>query len=192
MVSAPSLPAPRARRFRIQHGILYLLLAAGSIVMLFPFLWMVATSLKVDHQLFTTPPQLIPSPFAPQNYQTVLNAFPVGQFLINSIIVAAFSTTLQLLTSAMAAYAFARLNFKGREALFLVYLATLMIPFQATIVPLFVEMRFLGFVNSYPGLILPTIASAFGTFLLRQAFLVLPHELEQPSFMERASHCTLL
>src|SRR5882762_6937593 len=89
---APTLPSPASgggKKFRLKHGILYVLLAAGSVVMLFPFLWMVATSLKVDQQLFTTPPQLIPSPFAPQNYQTVLDAFPVGQFLINSVIVAA-------------------------------------------------------------------------------------------------------
>ena len=183
-----SVPVSSFRRHMFQHGILYVLLGLGSIVMLFPFLWMVATSLKVDQQLFTTPPQLIPSPFAPQNYQTVLNAFPVGQFLINSVIVAAFSTTLQVLTSAMAAYAFARLRFRGRDLLFLVYLATLMIPFQATIVPLFVEMRFLGFVNSYPGLILPTIASAFGTFLLRQAFLGLPTSWKKrPSWTEPAT-----
>src|SRR5260370_27722523 len=101
---APTLPSPASgggRKFRLHHGILYILLAAGSVVMLFPFLWMVATSLKVDQQLFTTPPQLIPSPFAPQNYQTVLNAFPVRQFLITSLILAAFSTTLQVLTTAM-------------------------------------------------------------------------------------------
>src|SRR5438105_1591169 len=88
--SRVALPASSFRRHLFQHGILYVLLTAGGVVMLFPFLWMVATSLKVDQQLFTTPPQLIPAPFAPQNYQTVLNAFPVGQFLINSVIVAAF------------------------------------------------------------------------------------------------------
>jgi len=159
--------------------------------MLFPFLWMLATSLKVDRELFITPPQLIPSPFAPENYRIVLDTFPVGRFLLNSVIVAVASTLLQLGTSAMAAYAFARLRFWGRDALFVVYLTTLMIPFQVTIVPLFVEMRFLGFVNTYPGLILPTIASAFGTFLLRQAFLSLPHELEEAAFIDGASHWTV-
>lgn len=184
-------PTRAFRQHILQHGFLYLLLAAGSVVMLFPFLWMVATSLKVDQQLFTTPPQLIPSPFAPDNYRVVLDTFPVGRFLINSIIVAGFSTGLQVATSAMAAYAFARLRFRGRDALFVVYLATLMIPFQVTIVPLFVEMRFLGFVNTYPGLILPTIMSAFGTFLLRQAFLGLPYDLEEAAFMDGASHWTV-
>lgn len=159
--------------------------------MLFPFLWMVATSLKVDQQLFVTPPQLLPRPFAPENYRTVLEAFPVGRYLVNSVVVAVASTLLQLTTSAMAAYAFARLRFWGRDVLFVLYLATLMIPFQVTIVPLFVEMRFLGLVNTYPGLILPTVASAFGTFLLRQAFLGLPAELEEAAFLDGASHGTV-
>jgi multiple sugar transport system permease protein len=101
------------------------------------------------------------------------------------------STTLQLVTSAMGAYAFARLRFPGRDALFFLYLATLMVPFQVTIVPLFIEMKYLGFVNSYPGLILPTIASAFGTFLLRQAFLTLPKELEEAAFVDGAGHWTV-
>ncbi len=100
-------------------------------------------------------------------------------------------TTLQVVSSAMAAYAFARLRFRGRDALFLLYLATMMVPLQVTIVPLFVEMQFLGLVNTYPGLILPSIASAFGTFLLRQAFLGLPRELEEAAFIDGAGHWTL-
>ena len=179
------------RRHLVEHSVTYLLLAAGSIAMLFPFAWMIGTSLKIDRELFVTPPQLIPNPFSPENYRAVLDTFPVARFLLNSMIVALSSTVLQVATSAMAAYAFARLRFWGRDALFVVYLATLMIPFQVTIVPLFVEMRFLGFVNTYPGLILPTVASAFGTFLLRQAFLSLPHELEEAAFIDGASHWTV-
>jgi multiple sugar transport system permease protein len=91
----------------------------------------------------------------------------------------------------MAAYAFARIKFRGSGALFMVYLTTLMVPFQVTIVPLFVEMKYLHFVNSYPGLIVPSIASAYGTFLLRQAFLSLPAELEEAAFVDGASHWTV-
>ena len=174
-----------------EHAITYLLLIAGGLVTLFPFIWMVSTSLKLDRDLFVTPPQLVPNPFAPQNYRTVLDAFPVGRFLFNSVAVALASTALQLVTSAMAAYAFARMRFWGRDALFVVYLATLMVPLQVTIVPLFVEMRYLGFVNTYPGLILPTIASAFGTFLLRQWFLGLPIELEEAAHIDGASQWTI-
>jgi multiple sugar transport system permease protein len=171
--------------------LLYVLLVIGGLAMLFPFAWMVSTSLKPDVAVFQTPPQLIPKPFQPSNYSTVVHIFPVWRFLINSVLVAVISTTLQVGTSAMAAYAFARIKFRGSGALFMVYLTTLMVPFQVTIVPLFVEMKYLHFVNSYPGLIVPSIASAYGTFLLRQAFLSLPAELEEAAFVDGASHWTV-
>ncbi len=190
----PRSAAHRARaplRRRLARLVLYALLLVIALVMLFPFAWMLATSLTPDAQLFLTPPRLIPSPLQPENYVRIAEAFPLGRFVLNSVIVAAASTTLQVATSALAAYAFARFRFPGRDALFLVYLATLMVPLQVTIVPLFIEMRYLGFVNSYPGLILPGIASAFGTFLLRQAFLGLPRELEEAAFIDGAGHWTV-
>lgn len=191
LLSNPPAGRWSAWRRTAPQAALYVALIAVAIVMLFPFVWMVSTSLTSDAQLFVTPPQLIPSPFVPGNYARVADDFPLGAFLRNSLIVAAISTTLQVATSAMAAYAFARLQFRGRDALFLVYLATLMVPLQVIVVPLFIEMRFMNFVNSYPGLILPSIASAFGTFLLRQAFLTLPRELEEAAFIDGASHWTV-
>ena len=189
-LGARTVEGSLARHLR-EHAITYVLLSAGGVVMLFPFIWMVATSLKVDRDLFITPPQLIPTQFAPENYRTVLDAFPVGRFLVNSVVVSIVSTVLQLLTSAMAAYAFARMRFWGRDSLFVLYLATLMIPLQVTIVPLFVEMRYLNLVDTYPGLILPSIASAFGTFLLRQWFLGLPVELEEAALIDGAGQWTI-
>lgn len=187
--------AARSRRRLVgrlaARGGLYALLILGGLVMLFPFAWMVSTSFKPDRELFVTPPQLIPAPFTPENYARVAETFPLARFVLNSLIVAAVSTSAQILTSAMAAYGFARLRFRGRDALFLVYLATLMVPLQVTIVPLFVEMRVLGLVNTYPALILPTIASAFGTFMLRQAILSLPRELDEAAFIDGASHWTV-
>lgn len=173
------------------RALLYVGLVVGGLAMLFPFAWMVSTSLKPDLAVFQTPPQLIPKPFQPSNYSTVVHVFPVWRFLINSALVAVISVTLQVSTSAMAAYAFARLKFRGSNLLFLLYLTTLMVPFQVTIVPLFVEMKYLHFVNSYPGLIVPSIASAYGTFLLRQAFLSLPAELEEAAFVDGAGHWTV-
>lgn len=170
---------------------LYALMVLVGAVMLFPFAWMVATSLTSDAKLFATPPQLIPSPAVPGNYARIAEAFPIWRFMLNSLGVAAVSTVLQVATSSLAAYAFARLRFPGRDLLFLVYLATLMVPLQVTIVPLFVEMRALGLVDSYPALILPGIASAFGTFLLRQAYLNLPRELEEAAFIDGAGHFTV-
>jgi len=175
----------------LRRLVVYALLLLGAAVMLFPFLWMVSTSLKQDFALFVTPPKLIPSPVETHNYTRVGELMPIWRILFNSVFVAALSTALAVFTSAMAAYACARLRFPGRDALLFVYLATLMVPFQVTIVPLFIEMKHLGFVNSYPGLILPTIASAFGTFLLRQQFLTLPRELEEAAFMDGAGHWTV-
>lgn len=182
---------PLAWRRWLARAPLYLAMSGVAALMLFPFGWMIATSLTSDSQLFVTPPQLFPSPLVPDNYLRVAEAFPIGRFLVNSLLVAGISTSLQVGTSAMAAYAFARLRFRGRDALFLVYLATLMVPLQVTIVPLFIEMRFMGLVNTYPALILPAIASAFGTFLLRQAFLSLPRELDEAAFIDGASHWTV-
>ena len=179
------------RRRVAPRVVLYVALVIGGLAMLFPFAWMVSTSLKPDLAVFQTPPQLIPKPFQPSNYSTVVHVFPVWRFLINSALVAVISVALQVSTSAMAAYAFARLKFRGSNLLFLLYLTTLMVPFQVTIVPLFVEMKYLHFVNSYPGLIVPSIASAYGTFLLRQAFLSLPAELEEAAFVDGASHWTV-
>jgi multiple sugar transport system permease protein len=180
--------ARRSRAGRARRGLLYLLLVLGAMTTLFPFLWMVSTSLKPDLAVFQTPPQLIPKPFEPQNYRNVATIFPIWRFLLNSCIVAFFSTTLQVLTSAMAAYGFARFRFRGQNALFVIYLATMMVPFQVIVVPLFVEMRYLHLVNTYPALILPVIASAFGTFLLRQAITQLPRELEEAAFVDGAGH----
>jgi multiple sugar transport system permease protein len=180
-----------AWRRQLPRAALYVALVGVAALMLFPFGWMIATSLTSDSELFVTPPQLIPIPLVPDNYVRVAEAFPIGRFLANSLLVAGVSTFLQVGTSAMAAYAFARLRFRGRDLLFLVYLATLMVPLQVIIVPLFIEMRMLGLVNTYPGLILPAIASAFGTFLLRQAFLSLPRELDEAAFIDGASHWTV-
>lgn len=188
-VASSGVEAPRRQalgRGRDQL-LVYAALSAGALVMVFPFAWMVSTSLTSDAQLFATPPQLIPQPAQPENYARVFDTFPIARFALNSGIVALVSTALQLLTSAMGAYAFARIRFPGREALFVVYLATLMIPMQVLVVPLFIEMRLIGQVNSYGGLILPGIASAFGTFLLRQYFLTLPLELEEAALMDGAS-----
>lgn len=189
--AADALLRRQARRRRGGQLLVHVALALGAVAMIFPFAWMVSTSLATDANLFVTPPQLIPSPAQPENYGRIFEIFPIARFALNSAIVAVVSTVLQLITSAMGAYAFARISFPGREALFVVYLATLMIPMQVLVVPLFIEMRLLGQVNTYGGLILPGIASAFGTFLLRQYFLTLPIELEEAAHMDGASRLTI-
>lgn len=163
-------------------------IAVGALVMLFPFAWMVATSLTADTQLFATPPRLVPDPVDPSAYTRVAEAFPLWRWVANSIGVAVVSTFLQVLTSAMAAYVFARFEFRGQRTLFIVYLATLMIPLQVLIVPLFIEISRLGLQDTYAALLLPLIASPFGVFLLRQFFLTLPTEIEEAARIDGAGH----
>jgi multiple sugar transport system permease protein len=129
----------------------------------------------------------IPSRFAWENYLEAVSAMPFGRFYFNSFVVAVSVTFLQILTSSLAAFAFARLRFRGREPLFLLYLATLMVPFQVTMIPNFIVVRLLGWYDSYQALILPTAFSAFSTFLLRQYFRGIPIELDEAARMDGAS-----
>lgn len=166
----------------------YAVLVAIAALMVGPFVWMLLASLKTDADIARIPPTLIPDPVTGDNYRRVQDAFDFWRFTANSVGVALASTALQLFTASTAAYAFARIEFRGRGFLFGLYLATMMIPLQVVIVPLFIEMRNLGLVDTYAGLILPTIVSSFGVFLLRQAFLALPRELDEAAFIDGAGH----
>ena len=169
----------------------YAVMVACAVVLVGPFVWMVLASLKTDADIRRVPPTIWPDPLTGDNYQRVVDAFPFWRFAANSLGVAVASTALQLVTASTAAYAFARIPFRGRNLLFGLYLATMMIPLQVVIVPLFIEMRNLGLVDSYAALLLPTIVSSFGVFLLRQAFLALPRELDEAAFIDGAGHFTV-
>lgn len=175
----------------ITNTFYYTVLITGSVIMFLPFLWMVSTSLKTSQATFVLPPELIPKDVTLDSYARVTQAFPFYRFLLNSIFVSIVSTAGQILFCAMAAYAFSRLEFKGRDTLFMLYLGTLMIPQQVTLTPLFILMKALGWANTYYALILPGMFSAFGTFLLRQFFLTIPKSLEEAAFMDGASHITV-
>ena len=175
----------------LKRPLLYVLLIVAAAFMLVPFLWMLSTSFKVDQYVLSMPPQFIPRPFTLASYRQLFDLLPIDRMFFNSLLVAVATTVGQVLVSSMAAYAFARMKFRGQNGLFLLYLATLMIPFQVTIIPLFILMRYLGWINSYQGLIAPGIFSAFGTFLLRQFFLSLPRDLEEAAFLDGANHFTV-
>lgn len=179
----------QSRPAKIKPGdiLLHLALLTGSVIMLLPFAWMLSTSLKQPGEIFTFPPIWIPSHLAWENYVKTVSVMPFGRFYLNSLIVAASITVLQLLTSSLAAFAFARLRFPGRGALFLLYLATLMIPFHVMLIPNFILMRFLGWFDTYAALIFPPAFSAFSTFLLRQYYLSLPGELDEAARIDGAS-----
>jgi multiple sugar transport system permease protein len=179
---------PRRRRGLTPGTLaLHALLIAGSVVMLLPFAWMLSTSLKLPPDIFTYPPVWIPSPIAWQNYAKTVTVMPFGRFYLNSLIVTTGVTLLQLLTSSLAAFAFARMRFPGRNLLFLLYLATLMIPFQVTMIPNFILVRALGWYDTYQALILPPAFSAFSTFLLRQYFMGIPRELDEAARIDGAT-----
>lgn len=154
-------------------------LSAGAVLMVAPFVWMLSTSLKDNIGVFAYPPRLIPKSPHWSSYPEITTTLPFGRFFLNSVIVAVSVTILQLFVAAMAAYAFARLRFPGRGLLFFAYLSTLMIPPQVTLIPRFLLMRELGWINTYQGLIIPFVFSSFGIFLLRQYFLTIPRELEE-------------
>lgn len=164
-------------------------IAAGALIFLFPFVWMVATSLTTTSELFKTPPSIIPNPVDTSAYERLFSGqIPLGRWILNSLGVSVAVMLLQVLTSAMAAYAFTRFQFRGRNVIFVLFLATLMVPFQVMVVPLFIELRYLGLLNSYAGLIIPEIAMPFGVFLLRQAFLSIPRDYEEAAFVDGAGH----
>jgi len=172
---------------RVRLVLAYAALSVGSLWALFPFLWMIMTSLKSDSQVLIYPPAWIPNPVVWGNYAEVTRLLPFGRFLLNTIVVAVTVTLLELLTSSLAGYAFARLRFPGRDKLFLLYLGTLMIPGQVTIIPNFLLISWLGWVDTYMALILPAAFSAFGTFLLRQFFMSIPAELEHAARIDGCS-----
>jgi len=179
-----------AKPFGVTWGdwLLTLILIPIALSMLMPFIWMVSTSLKSAGAVFEYPPTFIPDPFRWDNYTRLFEVLPVARFFLNSLFVAVSVTVLNVASSAMAAYAFARLRFRGRDALFLGYLGTLMIPAQVVIIPNFILLRTIGWIDTYPALILPAAFSAFGTFLLRQYFLTIPGELEDAAVVDGASH----
>ena len=175
-------------RYTLTNWLLALFLIPTALLMLLPFIWMLSTSFKLAGAVFEYPPTWLPKPLVWQNYLQVTEILPFARFFLNSLVVALSVTALQLLTCSLAAYAFARLRFPGRDALFLGYLGTLMIPGQVVIIPNFILLRTLGWIDTYQALILPAAFSAFGTFLLRQYFLTIPRELEDAAVVDGASY----
>jgi multiple sugar transport system permease protein len=179
---------------KLQRAVLFIALLVGAISMVAPFLWMVSTSLWEPGQAFAENrpwwQEWVPTSFAWQNYVKIwqMENVPFAMFYLNSIFVSFCVTFGQVATSAMAAYAFARLNFPGRDKLFFGYLATMMIPGAVTMIPVFILLRHFGWIDTYKALILPGIFSAYGTFMLRQFFLTLPKDLEDAAKIDGCSY----
>lgn len=166
---------------------LSLIISLCGILMIIPFVWMISSSLKRPIDVFSIPIQWIPEYWYPQNFISVWTGrYYFLSSYFNSIKVSSINVIGAIFTSACAGYAFARIRFKGRDTIFLLYLATMMIPPQVTIIPRFILFNWLGILNSHYSLILPGIFTVFGTFLMRQAYLQVPNELSESAYMDGA------
>lgn len=174
-------------RLRPERLLATAVLTLGALFMAAPFALMLGTSLMTYAQTVAYPPEWLPRPVTWENYRKALFETPLLRYLANSTLVAAAVVAGQLVTGSLAGYAFARMRFKGRNVLFFAVLATMMLPIYVNVVPLFVLMSFLGWVDTYQALIVPGLTGAFGIFLFRQWFLNLPAELEDAARIDGAS-----
>lgn len=165
----------------------YIVLSAGMAIMILPLLWMISTSFKTLEEASQIPIQWIPSTFRFSNYVEVFRVIPMARFMLNTLFVSVTVTVVSLFVSSLAAYAFARIEFKGRNTLFFIYLATLMVPGQVTMIPVFILLRSFNMLDTYSALIFPSIFTAFGVFMLRQFFLSIPKELEEAATVDGCS-----
>lgn len=172
----------------LAHVVLYTI----AFLTVAPFLWMIMTSFKPLSEILVYPPTWWPDEFTFENYVDAFSAAPFGRFYVNSLFVATVVTIGQLITCSMAAYVFARMKFRGRDVLFYIFLGTMMVPAHVTMIPSFMILYWLGWIDSYAALIVPGLASAFGTFLLRQFFMTIPKELEEAAFIDGCSRFGVL
>ena len=189
----PRNPRPRRSRPGITIGkvVSVAILAIGAVVMVAPFLWMFTTSLRSPGTAYDLPPQWIPTEFQWSNFVAAVNGpVPILRNMFNSAVIAIVTSLGMIITAPMAGYAFARLRFPGRNGIFILLLASLMVPAQVTIIPLFLMMSNLGLINNPLSLILPGLTGALGVFLMRQFFLSMPEEILEAARLDGASAWT--
>ena len=167
--------------------LLFLFLLVLAVLAVFPFYWMVIGSIMAPAELFASVPRLWPSEPDTNSYKRIFSLVPLGRYFMNSLVVSVSTTVIAVLVSSAAGYCFARLTFFGRGVLFALILGALMIPSQATIVPLFVMFANWNLLNSYPGIILPGLVSAFGVFMMTQFFRTLPPEMREAAIVDGAN-----
>jgi len=179
---------PALRRMPPSPLLIHLALIAGAALVVGPFAWMILTSLKTLGESTQVPPVVIPADWRWSNYREVWTTLPFAAFYTNTILMTIGRTLGQLVFCSLAAYAFARIAFPGRDMLFVLLLSVLMVPAQVFLIPQYLIMSRLGWVNTLQALIVPGMFSAFGTFLLRQFFMSMPAELEEAAKLDGANH----
>jgi multiple sugar transport system permease protein len=176
---------------RVGVGLSWLIVVVGGLAMIIPFLWMLGVAFRTSSDLYADPARIWPDQWTLHGFQAVLSELPFAHLILNTFVFAGGATVLLLLFDSMTAFALARLRFPGRNVLFVLILATLMVPFQVTIVPVFLTVFHLGWLNTYQGLIIPRATSALGIFMLRQFFLRLPGELDDAAHIDGAGNFTV-
>ncbi len=176
----------------VSKGLFYLGMTLLGLLFLYPFIFMVASSLKESPEVYGNILGLFGKRLRFDNYLTVLTSVQMGRYLINTTIVTLGVTLGQIATSLLGGYAFARLRFPGRELIFRIYLGTMMIPFTVIMIPMYKMMLTFGWVDKLASLIVPWLFTAYGTFLMRQFFLGIPKELEEAAYIDGASRLTIL
>jgi multiple sugar transport system permease protein len=192
-MSTEALPARRAHGHVTAGPVVravgkWVYLGIGVVVAIVPFIWMVSGSFRSESDLFGNPASLLPSAISTHGYVGIWQQLPFLRQLGNSFLFAGLTTVLTLVFDSLCAYALARIQFRGRTVVFVLILATLMVPFQATLIPVFIELFHFGWLNTYQGLIVPRATSAFGIFLFRQAFITIPTELDEAARIDGAGH----
>lgn len=172
------------KKIRFNRVILHIVLIIGSIISVFPFIWMITTAFKGQSEVFSTKLVILPTEWKFDNFVDAITTIPFGRFYLNTIIITVARVVGQLIIASMAGYGFARLRFPGRDVLFWAIMAAMMVPFQVTLVPDYILLRTLGWLDTYTGLIIPSLVSSFGIFLLRQFFLTLPQDLEDAAIVD--------
>ena len=168
--------------------IIHIILLGGATTMIVPFVWMLSSSLKRNLEVFYIPPTLIPSVPQWHNYVEIFKVVPYGRWFLNSAFIAIVQTVLYLFVASLAGFTFARMYFPGRELIFTLYLATLMVPGEVTLIPKFILMKELHLIDTFAAVILPGVFNAYGVFLLRQFFMTLPDSLEEAAILDGASY----
>ena len=171
------------------HLILHIVLLGVCLISIFPFIWMISSSLKDSELIFSFPPQMIPNPVTWQNYPEAWKATAMGRAMINSLFIAVVTTGGGCLVSSLVAYGFAKIDFKFKTALFMVVLSTMMIPYQVTLIPLFIIFKHLGWINTFNPLIVPSLfGTAANVFMMRQYMLKIPNDFRDSGFIDGCGH----
>ena len=173
---------------KMRTVVLHAILIVATVIAVLPVYWTLSTSVKPLEEVYAYPPRWIPSQWMWQNYVRAWNDAPFGRYALNSVVVTCTIIISQLFFATLAAYVFARLSFPGRDLIFMAFLATMMVPTQAIVVPTFLVFKLLGWHDTYLALTVPFMVSAFGTFLIRQSFLTIPQDLIDAARIDGAGH----